>query len=244
MTLQELSIIDFFQGLFTAIFVFISLFIGLRIIFFPKNRKERLNISLGLTWILLCSAWWGSSLRFFILVIFNWDIGNFFHLFLSNVFVPIALIVWVYTITSTVYLKIKKKAMLLISLICIPYDIILIILLFVNPNLIGSTKSIVDLTYTLFPQIFLLFAIITSVSTGLLFSLRSMEIPDPKIQLRGKFFFLAFLSLGVGSFFDVFLIPTLPYIIIVRFILILSSVAYYLAFFLPENIANKMTHTS
>ncbi|MGV9173134.1 MAG: hypothetical protein ACOC44_09370 [Promethearchaeia archaeon] len=236
----ELTKLQVIQGIFTTIFVVLSIIIGLKIIFSSgeENRKE--NITLGATWILLGSAWWGSSFRYVIIIIFSFDIGNFAHLFLSNVFIPIAPILWIYTITSTVYAKHKKSAMLFICSICTPYEIMLIIFLLFKPDLVGTTESVVDLIYTIFPQSFLIFAIIISICTGLIFSRRSMNIPDPRIQWRGRLFFLAFLLFGIGSLFDVILLPNPSYLIFVRLLLIFSSIAYYLAFFLPEWLVKRL----
>ncbi len=73
----------------------------------------------------------------------------------------------------------------------------------------------------------------------MLFTRKSLESDDKKTQWKGRFLILAFISFTIGSTLEVMLFLDPPEILrtIVRIILILSTIEYYLGFFLPDRLA-------
>jgi len=67
-----------------------------------------------------------------------------------------------------------------------------------------------------------------------------MSSEDPSIQWKGRFMLIAMISFAVGAFLDAVLTFTPLELVLVRLLLISSSIEYYLGFFLPNSIANRL----
>lgn len=76
--------------------------------------------------------------------------------------------------------------------------------------------------------------------TGTIFARKSMSSEDPSIQWKGRFMLIAMISFAVGAFLDAVLTFTPLELVLVRLLLISSSIEYYLGFFLPNSIANRL----
>jgi hypothetical protein len=236
--LKDLTTYEIIHGSFALIFVIISLVIGIKILLkaFPLNRKE--YIAVGLAWIFLTSAWWSVSLSFLFIIFFNYAIEPVLYMFLANAFIAVALICWIYSFCILAYPHLKRIILPIYLIICILYEIVFFIFLFINPQLIATQESIFYSRRTLFAVSIQVIGIITALITGILFAKQSMKSEDLKIKLKGKFLLIAFISFSFGAFFDA-VIPRTPILLaIVRFVLILSAIEYYLGFFLPERLAN------
>ena len=85
---------------------------------------------------------------------------------------------------------------------------------------------------------FQIFAVFTTLVTGILFSKESMKVKDPLIKLKGKFLLVAFISFTIGALLDALLAFTPLNLVIVRLILISSAIEYYFGFFVPKRLAN------
>ena len=110
----ELALIDLINGIFTLLFVVISIIVGLRIIqkYLDLDRIELLTM--GRTGIGLTSAWWGSTANFIVILITGGSIGipDTLFLFLSNIFLPIALVCWMFSLSHIFYLDKEKSVYL------------------------------------------------------------------------------------------------------------------------------------
>ncbi|MHA1489698.1 MAG: hypothetical protein ACTSRI_08585 [Promethearchaeota archaeon] len=123
-------------------------------------------------------------------------------------------------------------------MICIPYETIFIILLIVNPDLIGTTVTVE--TFSIALLIFNFFAILTTIITGILFAKKSMESDDKKTQWKGKFLLIAFISFTAGSILETIFFFGVhePAFVLIRILLISSVIEYYMGFFLPNRVAS------
>lgn len=232
----NLTLLDVFNGVFSLIFVVISFIIGIKLIFKYYIYKRDEIIAVGLTWIFLSSAWWGIVILFLFYVLFSYRISTFFYLLIGNIFVPLALLCWIYAFSSMVYPMSKKKILSIFLAICIPYDVVLVIFLFINPNLIGHFKTEFYLESELYPTVFQIFAVLTAIITGILFTKNALKSEDPKVRLKGKFLLLAFITFSFASFCEAIVLLDPLTLVIMRIILIASSIIYYLGFFLPEKL--------
>lgn len=231
MSLTEFEVL---QGSLTLTVVIIFIITGSKILFkyFSLKRKELLTIRF--TWIFLSGAWWGSTLSFLSLIIFNSPIEPFLFLFISNIFIPLALICWIYSMAHIFYPKLEKRILLIYLAICVPYEIFLIIFLLTDPSIIGTVTGPVDSKSNLYSLVFIVFAIGTSIVTGSLFANKSMKLDDPEVRWKGKFLLIAFITFSIGAILDAAIPQTPITLIITRLILISSAAEYYLGFFLPD----------
>ncbi|MBD3227298.1 MAG: hypothetical protein GF329_03845 [Candidatus Lokiarchaeota archaeon] len=238
MGIEILSDIQKLQGIFTLIFIIISLIIGIRILLKYFKSKKFEHITLGCSWIFLTTGWLGSAVNF-IFIIFNAELPEFYFLLLGNAFLPIAIICWLYSIFHILHRNLEKKAMTVVLSGCIPYEIGLLVLLGIDSTFIGSIESPLNSNLTLYPLIFQVIIILTTLITGIYFSLKSIKSDNQEIKWRGIFLLIAFISLGIGGIMDaLFSTYTEFTLILIRLILISSSIEYYLGFFTPKFLLN------
>ena len=237
MALTDLTQMELLIGSFALIWVIFATIIGLRIIWKAISLKRNELISVGLSWILVASAWWGVALQFITYGFFNYRLTPFQYLFVANVFIPIAICCWIYAFCQIMNPDLKKSLFLVYVAICIIWEIYLIVGLSINTEIVATIEGIFDSKHATITLIFVIFAILSFLITGVIFSLKSMKVDDPEIRWKGKFLLLAWILFTVGALLDAALSPTPLTLIIVRLILITSSLFFYLGFFLPEKIA-------
>ncbi len=242
MGIEELSELDILHGIFTTIFVVISLLVGIRILlkYFEHKRMELVGV--GIAWMGIATPWMGNSLAFLLYVLVDYELELFPYLFMENVFIPLAIVCWIYAFSTLVYPRSVRKMTVIFGIICVIYEIYLIIALIINPEIIGtwSEEGRFDASHNMIPDIFKVFGIFTVLITGIIFARNSMRSEDPSIQWKGRFFLIAIISFAVGAFLDAILTFTPLELVIVRLLLISSAIEYYLGFFLPDPIANRL----
>ncbi|MHA1805313.1 MAG: hypothetical protein ACTSU4_12425 [Promethearchaeota archaeon] len=237
MGIEELTELEILQGSFTLTFVIISILLGLIILLKYLSIKKREFIWVGLTWIFLSSGWWGSSFSFLSIVLFNYRFGVFLYIFIANIFIPIAVLCWMNAVGILMYKEWKKRINIITLIICIPYEIALIVMLIIDPLLLGEIKQTFYYQPSLFPLIFQIFALLITISTGILFSVRSMKSNDPIVVWKARFLLIGFISFTGGAFIDATITMTPLLLIVIRLILIFSSLMYFLGFLLPDMIS-------
>jgi hypothetical protein len=240
MALTDLTELEILQGIFTLIFVLISIVLGLIILlkYFSIKRKELIFV--GAAWIFLSSGWWGSAFSFLSIILLNYMFSPFLYLFVGNVFIPVAVLCWIYAIGRLIYTKSKNKILALFLAICIPYEIIIVVLLIINPSLVGTMKGTFYSQPALFAMIFQIFALLVTIITGFTFSIRSMKSKEPEIKWKGRFLLFGFISFTIGAFIDALITLDPITLVVVRLLLIASSILYFFGFLLPDRIAKLL----
>ncbi|MBD3253753.1 MAG: hypothetical protein GF383_01605 [Candidatus Lokiarchaeota archaeon] len=240
MILQNFTQVELVRGFLSFIFVVISFIIGTKISLNYFHYKVKQYLTLGLSWIFLSASWWWPTFNFIFLLFFNLGLDNFTYLILANVFIPIAILCWIYSFSTLVYPHFKTQIMIAFSVICIPYEILLIIFLIINPELVGVEISPNIIQRTPLTFYFAIFAIVIAFTTGIIFAKKSMNSEDPKIRWKGRFLLIAFIFFTFGAAMDSFSWENLILVFIIRLLLILSSINYYLGFFLPDSFADRL----
>ena len=105
-------------------------------------------------------------------------------------------------------------------------------------EIIGSLKGTFYMQPNLFALAFQVFAIIISLISGIIFSIRTMKSDDPQVKLKGKFLLIAFVSFTVGALADAIIPMTPVTLVIVRLILISSAIEYYFGFLIPKKLSD------
>ncbi|TXT61115.1 MAG: conserved membrane protein of unknown function [Promethearchaeota archaeon] len=239
MGLQDLTPDDILYGSLSLILVVISIIVGLRILSKYFRYEQKTLITVGLSWIFITSAWWVSAFSFVLLALFDFRFNPFWYLFFENAFSPVALILWIYSFSTLIYPNRKKILFGAYLVICISFEIALIIMLNVDTELIGTgiEEGIFSSQLTPFAVGFQIFGLLTMIITGIIFSLNSLKSPDMKIKWKGRFLLMAFLSFAIGSVIEaLFLLDPLS-LILIRILLISSNIEFYFGFFLPDKLA-------
>ena len=246
MGIEELSELDILHGIFTTIFVVLSLLVGIRILlkYFEHKRMELVGV--GIAWMGIATPWIGNSLAFLLYVLVDYELELFSYLFMENVFIPFAIVCWIYAWSTLVYPRLVKKMTVIFGIICVIYEIYLLAALLINPEIIGtwSEEGRFDASHEMIPSIFKVFGIFVVLITGTIFARKSMNSEDPSTQWKGRFLLIAMISFAIGAFLDAALTFTPLELVLVRILLITSSIEYYLGFFLPDPIANRLIKKS
>ena len=119
MATNELTEIQFLSGLFSLIFVII---IGIIILSKYFSTHNKTFIAVGFTWIFLCSAWWPRSIDFILRIFFNTYLQEFWFLLIGVLFIPFALLFWIYSFSTLVYPNLRTKIVIVFFLIFITYE--------------------------------------------------------------------------------------------------------------------------
>ena len=242
MGLEILNQIELIQVSSSLFFVIISLIVGFKILFTYFKYKNEVFITVGITWIFLSSPWWGNAISFFTFALYEQEISLFWDLFLGNIFLAVAVLCWVYSFCDLLYKHLKKRIMTIYFLICIPYEIFLIIFFFTDLSIIGTSTARFNTEHNIYPFSFQILAILTALITGILVAKASIKSSDKKIQWKGRFLLIGFVSFTLAAIFDA-AIPMTPILLaIIRIVLISSAIEYYLGFLLPEKLANWLVN--
>ncbi len=242
MGIEDLAYEDVLYGSLSLILVIISLIVGIRILSKYFTYKKFTLITVGLSWVFITSAWWVSSSTFVLIALFDYRYSPFMYLLIENAFSPIAVVLWIYSFTAIIYPQYTKIFTTIYFIISLAFEIALIIMLNINTDLIGTgiEEGIFTSQLTPFAVSFQIFGLITLTITGLVFSYDSLKANDILIKWKGRFLLAAFLSFVIGSILEaLFLLDPLS-LILVRILLISSSIEFYFGFFLPKRLKDYL----
>lgn len=226
--------LDIINGIFSFIFVIISLVVGFLILLRYFRYKEKIYFLVGATWILISEPWWPSSLSFLISLSNGVGLSPSLYFLIGNVLVPLAIALWLLAFTDFLFTEQRKLILLVFSVIGVIFEIIFFTFLFINPDLIGNLNPPVDVSYNFFIMIFLLIFILIVVISGFLFARLSLKSKDPEVKLKGKLLVIAYIAFFVGALLDSSIRLNELGLIIVRLILIASAILWYGGFLLPK----------
>lgn len=237
MSISDFSPFGMVSNSFSVIFVIISMFIGLKILFKYFQVNEKTFITVGLTWIFMSSPWWARSISFLTEIFINETLAPIIYLSLTIVFVPFILLCWIYSYSNLLLLEHKSKLNILIGIFCGVNEIIIIILLIIKPEIVGvlgGTEEFYQRSRITYSMILQIISIIILLGTGIHFAYNSFQSLKPKIKWKGRFLLLAFVTFTIGSVLEAAIPLNDIGLIIARLILIISAIEYYFGFFLPK----------
>ncbi|MFX0073028.1 MAG: hypothetical protein ACFFAO_18275 [Candidatus Hermodarchaeota archaeon] len=238
-SLSELTELQLLNGSMTLAFMIISLIIGFKILLKYFSIKQKEFITVGISWIFLSSAWWGTSLSFLFILLFNYAFDPITYIYIGNVFIPVLVIFWPYSVCSLLNYKRTNLILAIFLTISILYEILLAVFIIVNPDMIATYEGLFYLKPRGIGLAYIIFAILTLIVFSLLFVLRSLRSEDPKIRLKGKLILLAVILFTSASVINALIMLTAATLIVVRIFLISSQILYYFGFLLPKSIASR-----
>lgn len=239
MGLENLTQADVLFGSLSLILVAVSTIVGIRIISRYFEYKEQTLLTVGLTWVFVTSAWWVSAFQFVFIALFNYKFTPYVYLLIENAFTPFAIVFWIYSFSALMRLKSQKVIVAIYIIICVIFEIVLFTFLSIDTELVGTgieegifTSRLTDLFVG-----FQIFAILSIVITGIIFSRKSLQSEKPEIKWKGVFLLIAFLSIAIGAALEAIFILGPLELILVRALLISGSIEFYFGFFLPKPLA-------
>ena len=170
--------IEILSGIFSLVIVIIYSIVGLHIASKYREHKQRIFLYVGITWVLIASPWWPSTISFIIASLSGQGLSPEIYMIIGLVIIPIAVVIWLKAFTDLLY-KDKQKIILIIFLIYgIIFEIILFMLLSIDTNLVGAVH-LVDVEYHSFVRIYLLTIIALILITGVMFAKESLKSENP-----------------------------------------------------------------
>jgi len=240
----ELTIIELLQGTFSLIFIIISIIIGLHILLKYFEHKRRELIFVGVTWIVLTFPWLGDAINLILLILYNSILDITIYLIIVIAFLPLSILCWLVAFTDLVYKKGQKVILIVYLVIGVVFEILFLILLFENPSNIGRYLGPFHVEYSLLTQIYIIFILISFVVPGIIIARQSLRSEIPNVKLKGKLLLFAFILVTIGAALDS-LAPLVPLaVLFARIILIISAIAFYGGFMLPNWMKNLFLRES
>jgi hypothetical protein len=234
--MAPLEPLDIANGIFGMIFIVISMIVGFSIIAkYFKNKNVNL-LYVGITWLFVCSAWWGVSTSF-IVAFFNGGEGLTLTVILLINFVPlpIGLLSWMMAFTNFLYKEKQKVIFLCIIAYIVFFYSIFFFLVFTDVTQVATKISAVD-TQSENPIMVacLLGFIFILLTTGVTFAIKTIKLDDPDMKLKGKLLLVAFPAFSIGALMDAAIPTTAVTLVIFRILLIISAFLFYGGFILPD----------
>ncbi|HEY0088036.1 MAG TPA: hypothetical protein VGB37_04290, partial [Candidatus Lokiarchaeia archaeon] len=138
MGIEQLTEWEKIVGIGDTIFVIVSLIIGIKMLLKYIKLQEKALLTAALTWIFLSGVWWGGMLSFILFILFSEPLNQTLYLLFNNVFAPLALMCWIFTLSLLLYKKIRKILLAIFFIICIIYEILIITFIFTVPDIVGT----------------------------------------------------------------------------------------------------------
>ncbi len=247
---MDFDIVNILQGSLSLIFVTISFIIGVTIISKYGKNKNRLYILVGLTWLTLSTLWLPEASSFLMSLFIQQPLAIEWYFILGNVFVPVALICWVTAYTDMVNKEKQKIAVVLTLIFSIVFEVLFFYHFFLDINLIGVITPEIpfsaDLGY--FLAILLLVSFLILFVTGFKFARKSIKSENRDVRLKGELLQFAFVAFTIAAVVEktlrsiligtIFPDPTMLFfsimLIAMRFLSILSAIAFLGGFLLPN----------
>jgi hypothetical protein len=229
-----LNPLDILNGIFSFIFVVISLVVGALILLRYFRYKEKIYFLVGSTWILISEPWWPSSLSFLVALSNGVGLPSNIYFIVGNLLIPLAIIIWLLAFTDFLLTEKRKLILLIFTIIGIIFEILFFTFLFINPVLIGTLNTPVDASFSFLIIIFLVIFILIIVISGLFFARLSLKSDDPEVKLKGKLLMFAYIAFFVGALLDSSIRLNELGVILVRLILVASAIFWYGGFLLPN----------
>ncbi|MFX1238926.1 MAG: hypothetical protein ACFFAS_08445 [Promethearchaeota archaeon] len=225
------------NGIFSVIFISISIIIGIKITLSYRHNKEKIYLSVGLVWILITESWFASAISFLIALFTNTTGLQQYpqvYLLIGNLLIPINQLIWLSTTTDLFYKQKQKLIVGIYACFTIIFEVLFIYYAFNDYTAIGNVVSIVDVEYEPLFLVWIAGNLLVFLIPGFLFGRATMKSNKPEIKLKGRLLIVAFCLFGVGAALDSASIMPAEFLPLTRSILITSALFYYGGFILPN----------
>ncbi len=237
--LADLSQLDILNGFFTLFANIFAVVIGLIIAskYFTYKKKELLTVGISLTFGGV--PYWSSGIAFLTIIFFDYTPSLSFHLYF-DLLVAVGLLFWIYSFSLLVQPEHIKRNMVIALVPCIIYDVVLFILILIDPTSLGRRTGPITGETFLFMTSFTLIVSVVLVVTFLIFINLSFKSKIPKLQWKARFLLIGIILSIIGSMVGIFF-PDTPFVIIfTRTLRIITSISNYFGWLLPDRVARLL----
>ncbi|MFX0071653.1 MAG: hypothetical protein ACFFAO_11235 [Candidatus Hermodarchaeota archaeon] len=151
---------ELLQGIFTTIFVVISVILGTMILLKYFKYKQRDLIFVGITWIGMSFPWLPDAVNLFLIVFFNTTLNEAVYFFIVIGLLPIPLFTWLIAFTDLIKIETKKIILVIFLITSVIFEIFFVLILLTDVALVGRFVGIFQPEYTILFQIYFLIIIV------------------------------------------------------------------------------------
>ncbi len=233
---MNISSVEYIQGLFSLIYVAITIAIGLVVISKYIKLKKSTFLYVGLAWMGLALPWIPDTINFILILALDTTLSVQAYLIIGSAFNLVSVMLWLRGLSDLITKIPKVKVMILMAIVNVLYISVFFYLLSIDTDLIGTQLGPFHYEFSLFIEIILIICIIIVLASGIVFARESLQSESPEIVLKGKLILIAFALFLVGAVSDAALELTAGTVIAARILLISASVFFYFGFLLPDRI--------
>ncbi|MFX1274068.1 MAG: hypothetical protein ACFFBP_18890 [Promethearchaeota archaeon] len=226
-------------GFLSFIGTLFAFFLICLIVLKARRYQDKLLYVFALYLIGLNTAWYSSAFSYIFWVFTKHTFIDEVYIVLGTLGVPIYLMSWSYVYTTLIARKYRKKVLIWMGILSLLYYISVIIFMFapqwLRELLIGFLNNPFDSEYRGFVLVFIIFAMIFGDITIPHFCL--ISIRDSKSAVRrwnGIFFLIATILYNIGVIIDGFVDLEIIPLIIIRLIIFISAILFYLGLIMPN----------
>ena len=222
-------------GIFTLIYIIVSLFVGLKIMAKYFEIKDKILLYCGLSYLGIAIPWMGVALNFISIVFFNTIPSMELHFFVHGAIPPLTLWLWIVFNLKLSYIrqKIQKMIISISFIIAIIFQIIYIYIIITDTMILGTLINEIQVDYSPFSELYLLIMAIIMISLGFSLGFRSLKSDNKRIRLKGKLIISSFLLACFAYALEIF-VPVIAIIILARILVMFTAILFYGGYILPK----------
>ena len=222
-------------GIFTLIYIIVTLLVALKIIAKYFEIKENIFLYAGTAYLGAAIPWMGVALNFISVVFFDTIPSMELHFLVHGAILPFTLWLWIITNLKLSNVKpTKQKIIIAISfVIAIIFQIIYINIIFTDTTILGTLINEIQVDYAPFSELYLLIMAIIMISLGFRLGFHSLKSNIKRVRLKGKLIVYSFILATFTFALEIF-VPIITMIILARILVAFTAILFYGGFILPK----------
>lgn len=236
----ELDPLTQLSGLMGVIGLCVVIFFGVLVLHEAIKKKKRIIFMFFIAIIFTVSPWLPCDIGYIYWLITKKEIEYEMYVFIGTIGIPIAMFAWLDIYLTIMYPENKKKILIGYTIFSLTFYVYIIYFLFFAPNapvkeMIGHKRTPLDINYKAYVLLYMGTCILVGTITGIHFSIVSMKIQNnPVVQWKGRLLLLSFILFAIGAVGDALIELNASSLIMIKIILIFSSIFYYAGFIMPK----------
>jgi len=239
MTAEDLDLLTQFTGFLSLIGTVFVVFFIILILIKARQYQDKVLYAFALFLVGLNSPWYPSAFCFVYWLITKEIFIYEVYMILGTIGIPVVTLSWFYIYTNLIAQKYKKKILMLLGIIFLLYYILIFYFIFIpgfpKDVLIGILNNPFDSEYRGIILVAIVFSFVVSDPTIFHFCYVSLKESETKrTRWNGIFFMISTILYAIGALIDGFIILDIIPLIIVRTIILLSGIVFYLGLIMPN----------
>ena len=235
--ISDLEIISGLSAIVAMLFTFI---LGAIMIREYLQNKERTILLMSIIMIIVGTPWWPYAISVILILTMGEYLPLRIHVLIGHILQPLALILWMFVISELLWKKRQRLVIFISTILSAIYQTVILYTIFIDPSRFVKEDRPLDYRFLSLFLLCQVISLIVVIITGILFFLGSRKSPQPEIRLKGTLFIISAFSYVTAAILDSALPLTLIIFVIVRILLVSSSIEIYVAFAMPKWVKKRI----